>query len=331
MPYVLHAGRQFLRTMWKKGSRKGLRLLMLFSPEEKKLQAERWLRGREQCQKLRTADFVVVSFGKSGRTWLRVMTSRVYQQMHKLPERQIIGFDNFHAMNREIPRIFFTHDNYIKDYTGSVDSKAPFYGKKVVLLVRNPKDIAVSQYFQWQHRMRPAKKKLNNYPPHGADVSAYDFVMDPDCGLPDIIAFLNLWAREAGKVEDLLIVRYEDMRSDTKGTLNRVMEFINASPPDVEAVSGAVEYSSVENMRKLEEQNVFWLAGGRMKPGKKGDPNTYKVRRAKVGGYRDYFDAAEAAQIDEYVAKKLSPAFGYDAEGTDSAPSPGAEGRSVNG
>ncbi|OUW18448.1 MAG: hypothetical protein CBD18_02770, partial [Opitutales bacterium TMED158] len=79
-----------------------------------------------------------------------------------------------------------------------------------------------------------------------------------------------------------------------------------------EAVAGAVEYSSVENMRKLEEKSVFWLAGNRMKPGKKGDPNTYKVRRAKVGGYKDYFNEKETAQIDEYVAKELSAAFGYD-------------------
>jgi len=315
----------------KKASREIIMALLFFLPDERRIRIERWLRGREEARRLARADVAVVSFGKSGRTWLRVMISRYYQLVFGIPERVLIGFENYHRRHAAIPKIFFTHDNYIKDYTGSVDSKAPFYGKKVVLLVRNPKDIAVSQYFQWQHRMRPAKKKLNKYPPHGANVSAYDFVMNPDCGLPDIIAFLNLWAREAGQVEDLLIVRYEDMRSDTEATLRRVMEFINASPPDAEAVSGAVEYSSVENMRKLEEQNVFWLAGGRMKPGKKGDPNTYKVRRAKVGGYRDYFDAAQAAEIDEYVAKELSPAFGYDAEGTGSAPSPDADGRSVNG
>ena len=186
----------------------------------------------------------------------------------------MLGFDNYHRRNPAIPKIFFTHDNYIKDYTGEYDSKASFYAKRVVLMVRNPKDIAVSQFFQWQHRMRPAKKRLNQYPPHGADVSAYEFVMDPNCGLPDIIAYLNLWAREAERVESLLIVRYEDMRSDPNKTLRRVMEFINDASADASAVDGAVEYSSVENMRKLEEKNVFWLAGGRMKPGKKGDPNT---------------------------------------------------------
>ena len=286
--------------------------LIFWLPGARRVRVERWLRGREETRRLARADVVVVSFGKSGRTWLRVMISRYYQLLYSIPERVLLGFENYHRRNPEIPKVFFTHDNYIKDYTGEFDSKASFYAKKVVLLVRNPKDIAVSQYFQWQHRMRPAKKKLNKYPPHGTEVPAWDFVMDENVGLPGIIDYLNLWAREAEQVEDLLIVRYEDMRSDTAAVLARVMEFINGTDANDEAVSKAVEYSSVENMRKLEEKNVFWLAGGRMKPGKKGDPNTYKVRRAKVGGYKDYFTDDEVTKIDDLVADTLSPAYGYE-------------------
>jgi hypothetical protein len=300
-------------SIFKKLSRELAVALAFFLSEARRIRFERWLRGREETRRLQRADVAIVSFGKSGRTWLRVMISRYYQLVYGIPERALLGFDNYHRRNASIPKIFFTHDNYIKDYTGEYDSKASFYGKKVVLMVRNPKDIAVSQYFQWQHRMRPAKKKLNQYPPHGADVSAYDFVMDPNCGLPDIIAYLNLWARETERVERLLVVRYEDMRSDPNKTLRRVMEFINDDSADGPSVDGAVEYSSVENMRKLEEKNVFWLAGGRMKPGKKGDPNTYKVRRAKVGGYKDYFNDAERAEIDELVSHDLSATYGYEA------------------
>ncbi|MAG30032.1 MAG: sulfotransferase [Deltaproteobacteria bacterium] len=299
-------------SVFKKLSREVALALVFFLPEARRIRIERWLRGREETRRLNHADVAVVSFGKSGRTWLRVMISRYYQLVHGIPERVLLGFDNYHRRDPSIPKIFFTHDNYIKDYTGEFDSKASFHAKRVVLLVRNPKDIAVSQYFQWQHRMRPAKKRLNRYPPHGAIVSPFEFVMDPNCGLPHIIAYLNLWAREAEKVENLLIVRYEDMRSDPDGTLRRLMDFVNGKPPNGEAIRSAVEYSSVENMRKLEERNVFWLAGGRMKPGKKGDPNSYKVRRAKVGGYKDYFDEVQAGQIDELVRKDLLPSYGYE-------------------
>lgn len=297
----------------KKATREVVMALLFWLSEDRRLRIERWLRGREETKRLERADVAVVSFGKSGRTWLRVMISRYYQLLHGIPEGVLLGFENYHRRDRDIPKIFFTHDNYIKDYTGEFDNKAPFYGKKVVLLVRNPKDIAVSQYFQWQHRMRPAKKKLNKYPPHGAEVSAYDFVMDENVGLPGIIDYLNLWSRESDRVENLLIIRYEDMRADPAAVLSRVMEFMNDAPAKREAIDEAVEYASVENMRKLEEKSTFWLAGSRMRPGKKGDPNSYKVRRAKVGGYKDYFSDEEIARIDGLVAETLASDFGYDA------------------
>ena len=138
----------------KKATREVVMALLFWLPDARRIRIERWLRGREETRRLERADVAVVSFGKSGRTWLRVMISRYYQLMYGIPESVLLGFENYHRRNPEIPKIFFTHDNYIKDYTGEFDSKASFYAKKVVLLVRNPKDIAVSQYFQWQHRMR---------------------------------------------------------------------------------------------------------------------------------------------------------------------------------
>ena len=41
------------------------------------------------------------------------------------------------------------------------------------------------------------------------------------------------------------------------------------------------------------------------------DPNTFKVRKAKVGGYRDYFDDDQVAELDAMVDSRLMPVFGY--------------------
>jgi hypothetical protein len=305
----------------RKARRNRLLSLLSFLPEGRRIRIERWLRGRDEASRLASADLVVVSFGKSGRTWLRVMISRYYQLVHGIPEQLLMGYSNFHQLHAEIPRILFTHDNFIKDYTGELDSKASFYEKKVVLLVRNPKDVAVSLYFQWMHRMRPEKMNLNGFPPQGAKVSPYEFVMDPNRGIPRIIAFLNLWARESTRVEDILIVRYEDMRKDAAGALRRILAFADGRPIDDDAVDQAVDYASVENMRKLEESAAFDRSGGRMRPGKPGDLDSYKVRRAKVGGYKDYFSEAETAEIDSLVQRELSPLYGYDGPGH---PRPGA-------
>jgi alcohol sulfotransferase len=72
-----------------------------------------------------------------------------------------------------------------------------------------------------------------------------------------------------------------------------------------------VDYSSYENMKKLEGSQQLRLAGGRMMPRDKDNPDSFKVRRAKVGGYRDYFTDEEVATIDARLADTLAPLFNY--------------------
>lgn len=306
-----------MHTIIKQLTREATLLALFFLPQEKKIRLERWLRGREEFRRLQQADCVIVSFGKSGRTWLRVMLSRFYQVKYNLSQRSFLGFDNFHRKNPAIPKILFTHDNYIKDYTQHTDSKIDFYDKKVILLARDPRDVAVSQFFQWKYRMRPRKKGLNKYPAHKQDISVYDFVTNPDAGIPKIINFMNDWAREQPRIKQMLIVRYEDMRAQPEAILKQIVEFLG-TPGSAEDIREAVNFASYDNMKKLEEKKVFWLSGGgRLVPKDKSNPNSFKVRRAKVGGYRDYFDDQQVAAIDAQIHDKLAPLYGY---GGESAP-----------
>jgi hypothetical protein len=283
---------------------------MVFLPQERRILMERRLRGREQHAKLRRADVVVVSFGKSGRTWLRVMLSRFFQIRHGLSERWLIGFDNLHLKTGAVPRIFFTHDNYLKDYTGNHDSKADYYDRRVVLLVRHPADVAVSQYHQWRYRMRPHKKTINAYPEHGREVSAFEFVAQHEAGLDKVIGFKNGWARELPRLRQLMILRYEDLRAAPETTLARLTSFIGVAGAPAE-IAEAVRFASFENMRALEQRRVFWLSGARMQAGDARNPDSFKVRRGKVGGWRDYFTEAEAEAIVAKVDRDLLPGFGY--------------------
>lgn len=288
----------------------GVRFVSLFVSPERSHDLERWRRGREDAWKYRRCDYVFVSYGKSGRTWVRVMISRYFQQAYRLPEGIIMGFDNFHKLEKAIPRIFFTHDNYLRRYLGHPDTLEDFYGRKTVLLVRNPQDVAVSQFFQWKFRMRPYKKALNAYPEHGQEVSIYDFVMKEEQGMRRIIGALNRWTEELAKIEQLLIVRYEDLRSHPERELARLMAFLGASA-DSAIIAEAVEFASVENLRKMEADNHFWRSGSRIQPRDASNPDSYKVRKAKVGGYRDYFDDEQIAAIDAMVDRDLLPGFGY--------------------
>ncbi|MEQ8900695.1 MAG: sulfotransferase domain-containing protein [Roseovarius sp.] len=303
--------------IWQKTKRRLVRLKLDIAgaDDATHINAQRRLRGKDQYRRLQKAEAVVVSFGKSGRTWLRVMVSRLYQQVYDLPEDTLIGFDNFHNMDRRVPRLFFTHDNYIGDYTGHTDTKIDFYDKKVLLMVRDPRDVAVSQFFQWKFRMPAEKKALNDYLPDGDDSSIYNFVMHDGGGLPKVIDFMNIWARERDNLRALSVIRYEDMRANPHETLTQVAEFLYI-PADAARIQEAVDYASFENMKKKEADSSFRMSGARVAPGDKSNPDSYKTRRAKVGGFRDYFEDDQIKAINALMADTLDPVYRYDTDTT---------------
>jgi hypothetical protein len=273
------------------------------------IRLERRMRGWEEAGKLAASDGVVVSFGKSGRTWFRVLVSRYFAHKYGLPDGQMMEFDEFHRANPSIPALFFTHDNYLKDFLGH-DHKSELYGRsRVILLVRDPRDTAVSQYFQWKHRMVGRKKVINGYPAGAIEVP--EFIMGEEAGVPKIIDFMNAWAKDLPHFNNLIIIRYEDMKADTAGELGRALRFLGERPGDAE-LADAAAFASVENMRKMEQENAGKLAANvRLKPGDANDPSSFKVRRAKVGGWRDYVSEEQAAAIDKMVRERLDPVYGY--------------------
>ena len=312
-------------TIKKKLTRWVVRLFIAPMSTDKKRRIERRMRGREEARKLKLADWVLVSWGKSGRTWFRVMISHVYKTMYGLPGDVLLGFDNLHRKDSRIPKVFFTHGNYLQDFTGNTESRCDFYDSKVVMLVRDPRDIAVSQFFQWQNRMKPHKKTLNRYPEHGADISMFDFVMQDHQGMPGIIRFMNRWAADRDNLKDLLVIRYEDMRKEPERVLKEVMEFTGADATD-EDIKAAVDYAAFENMKKMEEKRVFRMSGGRMVAKDPNNPDSFKVRRAKVGGFRDYFTDEEVAEINAVMARDLDPVYGYVVEEAEAPSEPPAAG-----
>lgn len=284
-------------------------------PAEQGQSLERWRRGREQARRLARCDAVIVSYGKSGRTWLRVMLSRYLQLQYALPENELLSFDNYRRLNSQAPCIELTHDNYLRHYTGSHGNRSDYYEKRVVLMIRQPQDVAVSQYHHWKHRKRSHFKRMDNYPEDGANLSLFDFVLQPRGGLPRIVGWMNEWAREIPRVARLHLVRYEDLRREPEVEFSRVLTFL-LGDTDSGRVAQAVRFGAVGSMRKLERTGFFTARGASpMRARDPANPDSAKVRRARAGGYREDFDDAQLAEIDAYVAEHLDPVFGYSGPG----------------
>lgn len=278
-------------------------------PENAGRRLDRWFRGYEEACRLRDADAAIVSPGKSGRTWLRVMISRYFAHKYGLSEGLLMDYDEFHRAKPAVPLLHFTHDNYLKDFLGHNRKLKTYSGKRVVLLVRDPRDTSVSSYFQWKHRMKPRKKVLNKYPKQ--DSGVFEFISSSPASVARLVDYLNLWAMDMPDFASLLLVRYEDMRHDPGKELRRILEFVGQQPSAGE-IEDSVTYASLEQMRERERQAAAdATVSSRLRPGDAGDLSTFKTRRGKVGGWRDYLTPEQAQAMDRLVADKLSPVYGY--------------------
>jgi len=64
-------------------------------------------------------------------------------------------------------------------------------------------------------------------------------------------------------------------------------------------------------MKKMERKRTFWPSGSRMAPGDRKNPDSFKVRRGKVGGFSDYFDEDQVNTIEQLLQQTLQPVYGY--------------------
>lgn len=104
-----------------------------------------------------------------------------------------------------------------------------------------------------------------------------------------IASYMNPRTKRLPRLPNALLVTYEKMRADPHGTLRRVAEFVDG-PFTPEEIDRAVAFAAFDTLQRRERAGFF--TSFRLRP---GDPQSYKIRRGKVGGYRDDFTPEQAA------------------------------------
>ncbi len=279
--------------------RAGIWALTAPLPKQRRKALRHRMRAGLDNRRVLAADLLVLSRAKSGRTWLRAILSRLYQQRYGLAEQQLLEYDNFHRQAGEIPVVAMTHGHYLDRLAGHSRHGKRLKSMPVVFLLRDPRDIAVSEYFQSTRRASAYKRELYEVD-DGA--SMFAFVMRSPLGLPAICDYLNFWHRELDEWHRVYRLFYETLRADTEAELTRLLGFLGQSFSASE-IAAAVEFTSFAALKRKERDNYFH--NSRLQAANVEDPDSYKVRRGKVGGYRDYFDDAELERIDAFVAERL--------------------------
>src|SRR5579884_4098270 len=252
---------------------------------------------------LRHADVVIISFPKSGRTFVRAMLSRLFQRRFGIDERRLLEFPLLLRAAPGVPRLLFTHAGDAMRTADEIDLDPREYEHcRVILLARHPGDVAVSRYHHLKHRSRDrARRRLAEQP-------LETFVWSERGGIPAIVRFMNQWAALARERNDVGIVRYQDFLNDPSSTLNDLAAMVGLTVDDTD-VADAVEFGALPNLKHREREGYF--RSSRLRAARKGDQASYKVRAGSSGGYRKQLSAENAAKVDAYVAARLDPIFGY--------------------
>lgn len=243
------------------------------------------------------ADAFLVSYPKSGRTWLRYLMScyfashaelgfepdltttfRVLPNFDRDPVRGIDAFVG-EARRDRMPLVLVSHLTY---------TRRLFLRQPVIFLVRDPRDVIVSAYF---HATR--HKKV-----FSGDIDA--FLNNTRYGLPALLQFLNGWA-DGLEGRRHIIVSYEHMLREPEKAVVAILSFLN-----VEEHSGllrnAIAAAQFDRMRDKERDQGI--------PGHdydRTDTLSRRMRSGKAGGHAEWLTSAQSALILSRCQRELTP------------------------
>jgi hypothetical protein len=237
-----------------------------------------------------------------------VLLSHLFHLRYGVPANQLIEFDNLHRPCPAIPKVHFIRDTAFPEHDPSGSEFRIATHQKVIFLVRDPRDTAISFYYHVRHRATSRELSRKAIPESARNLTVYEFVAHPDYGVPRVMRFLNRWRQEAARLESSVILRYEDLRAHPEAELTKLARFLRLDVDEAQ-VAAAVRFASFENLQRLERARFF--RSERLAAGDVHDPDTFKVREGKVGGYRQHLTPEQIEAIDRMVETELDPGFAY--------------------
>jgi hypothetical protein len=238
-------------------------------------------------------DCFIASYPRSGSTWLRFLLAEVLTgrgSQFGIVNEVIPDVGHHHKTKPILPsrgNLIKTHEPYRREY------------QKAVYLVRDVRDVLLSE-----HAFQQALGLF------GEDLDSY------------LVAFLQGKVNAYGSwqnhvrswldspltaTENLLLVKFDDLRLNPDDTLSRILEFLGADV-DANMIRNVVLNNSLEQMRGKEKQSP-----------QRASRRGRFVRNGTVGGWHERLTRDRLTLIQEYAGRELER-LGYPS-GTVASPS----------
>lgn len=150
----------------------------------------------------------------------------------------------FHDWNNQIPQIIFTHGDKVVSVkgcghphslsAGDVINGIPRFqkaleSKNVIFLVRDPRAVLASTYFE-------RTKRLYFDPCVRFNGTMEQLVDEERGGFEAILSYYRLYLEVKPKLQRALLVRYEDMVAAPKQALHRIVSFLGLTSVSYETI-----------------------------------------------------------------------------------------------
>jgi hypothetical protein len=239
--------------------------------------------GRTEAGRLLTVlpeDVFIVSYPKSGNTWTRFLIGNLIHQDEPV---------TFANVELKVPSIYIHPDRVLRSRPRILKSHECFDPRysKVLYIVRDPRDVAVSTYHYFIKMGRiPDSCTMLEFVPRWIKQE-----FEPTYGpWGDHVQSWLSTRQDSGR---FLLLRYEDMLENTHKELERIAHFLRLTSSTAR-LDRAIELSTADRMRKLEKsEGQKWTM---IKSGRKDRPF---VRSARAGDWRSVLPPESLAQIEE--------------------------------
>lgn len=239
----------------------------------------------------REDDLFVVSFPKTGTTWLQEI---IYCIMRGSDNSSRSIEDRFPYLEFMYPGISsiekITDQRFIKTHLPysllpeDIHKKNP----KILCIMRNPKDVLVSYYhFVRMATMSDYKGSFQNF--------FHDFIFDSVPYGPIWKHYNEIW--EHRNDENILILSYEDFHKDIKGNIMKIAKFLGKSLTNNE-IENIAEHCSFHSMSKNPTVNYqHWDDLGIR------NKNESKfMRKGQVGDWKNYLSSDMNEDMNSWIA-----------------------------
>jgi hypothetical protein len=104
------------------------------------------------------------------------------------------------------------------------------------------------------------------------------------------------------------LFQYEAFRREPTLQLAQMLDALGCTV-DRDHVEAAVAFAQFDRLKQREAESFY--QSEILRPGDPAEPNSFKVRRGQVGGYKDELTAEEIDRLDQRIDALMSAGLGY--------------------